>query len=213
MSDPVIKVGLLAAIEHQVNGLLALDPVTINKLSRWFGKVVAIQCASPQWHCFIHIGQHGIRLTGSHEGDADATFTGSSAALGMLLIKRHLSFDQVHGLSVTGDSELIDDLQVIHRQLDIDWERPLGPVLGEIPGHTIARGLRWLGDNLQRGQDMVMDNLGEYLQEELRLIPSRVEMEAFARDVQQLAQRLEQLEQWRAEQHSDDKTDDQPRGC
>lgn len=210
MTDPVIKVGLLAAIEHQVNGLLALDPVTINKLSRWFGRVVAMQCSSPQWLCFIHIEQHGVRLTGSHEGDADVTFTGSSAALGMLLVKRHVSFDRVHGLSVTGDSELIDDLQIIHRQLDIDWERPLGQVLGEIPGHTIARGLRWLGDHVQRGQDMVMDNLAEYLQEELRLIPSRVEMEAFANDVQQLAQRLEQLEQWR---HSDDKTDDQSRGC
>ena len=209
MSDPVIKVGLLAAIEHQINGLLALDPVTVKKLSRWFGRVVAIQCSSPQWHCFIHIEQHGIRLTGSHEGDADATFTGSSVALGILLVKRHLSFDQVHGLSVTGDSELIDDLQVIHRQLDIDWERPLGQILGEIPGHTIARGLRWLGDSVQRGQGMVMDNLGEYLQEELRLIPSRVEMEIFARDVQQLVQRLEQLEQWR---HPDYKTDDKSRG-
>ena len=210
MVDPVIKAGLLAAIEHQVNGLLALDPVTIKKLSQWSGKVVMIQCSSPPWHCFLHIEQDRIRLTGTYEGEADATFTGSSAALALLPTKRHLSFDQVHGLVVSGDEELIGDLQAIHRELDIDWERPLGQTFGEIPGHTIARGLRWLGSSARRGQGMVMDNLGEYLQEELRLIPSRVEMEIFASDVQQLARRLDQLEQW--QHHADNKTDGKSRG-
>ena len=55
-----------------------------------------------------------------------------------------------------------------------------------------------------------MDNLGEYLQEELRLIPSRVEMEIFASDVQQLARRLDQLAQW--QHHADNKTDGKSRG-
>lgn len=208
MVDPVIKAGLLAAMERQVNGVLALDPVTSKKLSRWFGKVVMIQCSSPPWLCFLHIEQDRIRLTSSYEGEADATFTGSSAALAILAIKRHLSFDQVHGLVVSGYQELIDDLQAMHRELDIDWERPLGQAFGEIPGHTIARGLRWLGGGVRRGQEMVMDNLGEYLQEELRLIPSRVEMELFASDVQQLAQRLDQL----AQRQPDNKTDGKSRG-
>ena len=208
MVDPVIKAGLLAAMERQVNGVLALDPVTSKKLSHWFAKVVMIQCSS--WLCFLHIEQDRIRLTGSYEGEPDATFTGSSAALATLVIKRHLTFDQVHGLVVSGDQELIDDLQAIHRELDIDWERPLGQVFGEIPGHTIARGLRWLGGGVRRGQEMVMDNLGEYLQEELRLIPSRVEMELFASDVQQLAQRLDQLAQ--RQPHPDNKTDGKSRG-
>lgn len=206
MVDPVIKAGLLAAMERQINGALALDPVTSKKLSRWFGKVVMIQCSSRL--CFLHIEQDRIRLTSSHEGEADATFTGSSAALAILAIKRHLSFDQVHGLVVSGDKELIDDLQAIRRELDIDWERPLSQAFGEIPGHTIARGLRWLGGGVRRGQGMVMDNLGEYLQEELRLIPSRVEMELFASDVQQLAQRLDQL----AQRQPDNKTDGKSRG-
>ncbi len=206
MVDPVIKAGLLAAMERQVNGALALDPVTRKKLSRWFGKVVMIQCSSRL--CFLHIEQDRIRLTSSYEGEPDATFTGSSAALAILAIKRHLSFDQVHGLVVSGDQELIDDLQAMHRELDIDWERPLGQAFGEIPGHTIARGLRWLGGGVRRGQELVMDNLGEYLQEELRLIPSRVEMEIFASDVQQLAQRLDQLVQ----RQPDNKTDGKSRG-
>ena len=194
MTDPVIKTGLLAALEHQLNELLALDPVTVKKLSRWFGKVVVCQCTSPPWHCFLHIEQGRIRLTGSHDGAVDAMFVGSGAALALLLIRRQLPFNQVPGLVVTGDDELLDDLQIMHRQLDIDWERPLGQTFGEMPGHVIAQSLRWVGDSVRRGQDMVMDNLGEYLQEELHLIPSRVDMEIFAEEVQQLAQHMEQLE-------------------
>jgi len=207
MADPVIKTGLLAALEHQVNGLLALDPVTIKKLSRWCGKVVACQCTSPQWHCFLRIEQDRICLAGHYEGAVDATFTGSSAALAVLLIKRQLTFDQVPGLVVSGDDELLDDLQAIHQQLDIDWERLLGQIVGEMPGHVIAQGLRWVSDSARRGQGMVMDNLGEYLQEELRLIPSRVDVEVFAEEVQQLAQRMAQLE---ARHHPDNNTEGKP---
>ncbi len=208
MADPVIKTGLLAALEHQVNGLLALDPVTIKKLSRWCGKVVGCQCTSPQWHCFLHIEQDRICLAGHYEGALDATFTGSSAALAVLLIKRQLTFAQVPGLVVSGDDELLDDLQAIRQQLDIDWERLLGQTFGEMPGHVIAQGLRWVSDGVRRGQGMVMDNLGEYLQEELRLVPSRMDVEVFAEEVQRLAQRVAQLE---ARHHPDNKTEGKPR--
>ncbi|MFK0571790.1 SCP2 domain-containing protein [Endozoicomonas sp.] len=197
MVDPVVKTGLLAAIEHQVNALLALDPVTIKKLSQWFGKVVSFQCTSPRWACFVHFEQDRIRLASVFEGEVDAIFEGSSAAFAVLVARRDLPFFEIPGLTISGDEALIKDLQHIHQQLEIDWERPLCQTFGDIPGHMMARGVRFIGDHAHRGQKLVMDNLGEYLQEELRLIPSRVEVEGFIAEVGQLAESMDRLElQW-----------------
>ncbi|WP_257295747.1 SCP2 domain-containing protein [Endozoicomonas sp. YOMI1] len=208
----VFTMGLLAAIERQVNGLLALDPVTIKKLSHWFGKVVAFQCTSPEWSCYVHFEHDRIRLAGTlgeeSEGAVNATFTGSSIAFASLATRKNLPFADVSGLSVSGDEALIADLQQIHQQMEIDWERPLCQTFGDIPGHMMARGLRFVGDHVHRGQQLVMDNLGEYLQEELRLIPSRVEVAGFAEEVGRLAESMDRLEeQWQTMQPTKDLSD------
>ena len=203
-----IKTGLLAAIERQVNALLALDLVTIKKLSHWFGKVAAFQCTSPQWVCYAHFEHDRIRLAGFFEGEVDVTFTGSSVAFATLATRRNLPFADVPGLSVSGDEALIADLQQIHRQMDIDWERPLCETFGDITGHMMAQGLRFVGDHVHRGQQLIMDNLGEYLQEELRLIPSRVEVEGFAEEVGLLAESMDRLEhQWQTSLDTKDISD------
>lgn len=212
MVDPVLKTGLLAALERQVNGLLALDPVTLKKLSRWFGKVVAFQCTSPRWLCYVHFEQDRIRLAGVFDGVTDAQFTGSSVALATLATVRHLPFADVPGLSVTGDETLIADLQQIHWQMELDWERPLCQTFGDIAGHMMARGLRRIGKQAHRGQALLMNNLGGYLQEELRLIPSRVEMEGFAEEIGLLAGAVDRLEQqwqtgWHSIDHAHNKSD------
>lgn len=207
MVDPVLKMGLLAAIERQVNALLALDPVTIKKLSRWFGKVVAFQCTSPEWSCYVHVEQDSIRLAGFFDGNVDAIFMGSSVAFATLATRRSLPFSEVPGLSISGEESLVGDLQQIHQQMEIDWERPLCQTFGDIAGHMMAQGLRFIGDHAMRGQKLVTDNLGEYLQEELRLIPSRVEVEGFAEDVELLVESMDRLEhQWQTAERIKDKS-------
>lgn len=202
MVDPVIKMGVLTAIERQANLLLALDPVTIKKLSHWFGKVVAFQCTSPKWSFYVHFEHDRIRLAGFFEGDVDATFTGSSVAFASLATCRSLSFADIHGLNISGDEELTADLQKIYQQMEIDWERPFCQVFGDITGHVMAQGLHFIGDHIHKGQQLIMDNLGEYLQEELRLIPSRVEVEGFAEDVGLLAESMDRLEcRWQTTQY------------
>ena len=208
----VIKTGLLAALERQVNGLLALDPVSIKKLSHGFGKVVAFQCTSPQWSCYVHFERDRIRLAGfpgeESEGVVDATFTGSSVAFATLATRRNLPFADVPGLSVAGDEALIADLQQMYQLMELDWERPLCQTFGDITGHMMARGIRFVGDHVHRGQQLVMDNLGEYLQEELRLIPSRVEVAGFAGEVGCLAESMDRLEeQWQIMQPAKDISD------
>ncbi|MGB0360007.1 MAG: ubiquinone biosynthesis accessory factor UbiJ [Endozoicomonas sp.] len=194
MVDPVITTGLLAAIERQVNAILALDPVTVKKLKHQFGKVVAFRCLSPQWACFVHFMQDGVRLASVFEGDVDVTFEGSGIAFAVLASRQALMFSEVQGLTVSGDEALIAELHVLHQQVDIDWERPLCKTFGDIPGHLMAQGIRFMGNHIQRGQRMIQNNLGEYLQEEVGVIPSRIEVEGFIAEVEALATSVTILE-------------------
>ena len=195
MVDPVITTGLLAALERQINAALALDPVTVKKLTHQFGKVVAFRCLSPLWTCYVHFEQNGVRLASAFEGDVDVSFEGSGVAFAVLASRRALMFSEVQGLTVTGDEALIDGLQTLHQQMDIDWERPLCETFGDIPGHLMAQGVRFMGNHIQRGQQMVQDNLSEYLQEEVGLIPSRMEVEGFIAEVEALAVSVAKLEE------------------
>ncbi len=189
--DPVIKSGVLAAVERQVNQLLALDPAIVKKLSQWFAKVVALQCTAPGWTCYLHIEDDGIRLAGTSEQAADATFTGSGVAFAILAARKYPTFAEIPGLSVHGDEAFINALQQIHQQMELDWEQPLCASLGDVPGHFLAQGMRFVGEHIQRGQHLALENLGEYLQEELQLIPSRVEVEGFSAEVSELAESVE----------------------
>ena len=191
--DPVIKSGVLAAVERQVNQLLVLDPATVKKLSQWFAKVIAFRCTAPEWTCYLHIEHSGIRLASTSEQAADATFNGSSVAFAALAARKYATFAEIPGLNVSGDETLINALQQLYQQMELDWERPLCKALGEIPGHLLAQGGRFVGEHLQRGQYLVLENVGEYLQEELRLIPTRVEVESFNIEVSELAESVERL--------------------
>ena len=188
--DPVIKSGVLAAVERQLNQLLALDPATVKKLSQWFANVIAFRCTAPEWTCYLHIEHSGIRLASTSEQAADATFNGSSVTFAALAARKYAT---IPGLNVSGDEALIDALQQLYQQMELDWERPLCRALGEVPGHLLAQGGRFVGEHLQRGQYLALENVGEYLQEELRLIPTRVEVESFNVEVSKLAESVERL--------------------
>ena len=194
-SDPVIKTSCLAVLEKQVNALLGLDPVTLKRLSKHFGRVVEFHCNEPDFHCYAHLLDKEVRLAGHFEGCPDACFSGSSVSYSILATQRNKSFDDIAGLTVSGDKALIKDLEFIHQDMEPDWEKPIVNTLGNVAGHALAQGLRFTGQQLNKVKNTFEQNCAEYLQEELRLIPSRVEIEGFAVEVQKLKEAVDQLEE------------------
>ena len=204
---PEFKAGFLAVVEQHINRYLSLDPVNQEKLSRCFGKVILLQCRTPSWSCYMHFDHDHVRLTGFFDGVEDAKFNGSSVSFSTLLIHRNLPMSDIPDLTLTGDAELIAELQAVYQEMEIDWERPLCQFFGDIPGHLIAQGLRSAVSCGQRVQKVIMDNLGDYLQEELRLIPSRVELESFTEERERLDEMMDSLEyRWKAFCHTDSNT-------
>ena len=196
-ADPAIKTSVLAAIEQPLNSVLALDPVTVERLSALAGTVIELRCLEPEFHCFIRLEDRCVRLAGYNEDPVDAVISGSASSLALLAHalthSRKMMFANIEGVVVTGQSEVIEQLQSICCDMELDWERFLSQIVGEIPGHLMAQGGRLFSQQLQQGQQMFEQNIADYIQEELRLIPSRVEIEHFSEQVSQLQASVSQL--------------------
>ncbi len=188
LNDPSFKTAWLATLEKQLNAILRLDPVSVKQLAKMAGAVIDVQCSEPEFSCYVHLEQDGIRLAGYHEGATDAGIEGSIIAFSSLVTHRNQPIETVPGLNCSGDSELLQHLSAIHQSVEFDWESLLCRCFGDVGGHLLAKGFHFASGQASRVRKTVADNLGEYLQEELRLVPSRNELEGFAADVADLQQ-------------------------
>ena len=115
--DPSLKTGLLSLIETAVNKTLTLDPVTIKRLKEHQGAVLKVECREPDFTSWLWIESDGIRLAGYHEGEVDATVSGTLVSFMELSSRRSATFEDVAGLATEGDESLIAELGMISTRL------------------------------------------------------------------------------------------------
>ena len=76
----------------------------------------------------------------------------------------------------------------------MDWEAPLVNALGDVAGHQLAEMLRSAFAWGRQASTSLGRQLNEFIHEEARLSPPRLELEDFYRDVQELALRVDRLQ-------------------
>jgi ubiquinone biosynthesis protein UbiJ len=97
-------------------------------------------------------------------------------------------------VEISGDTQLAQHFSHFMNTLEIDWEEQLSKLTGDVVAHEVGNLLRGFSE---WGQDQLTTsrlNLQEYLTEELRLLPSRCEVEEFLADVDTLRDDLDRLD-------------------
>lgn len=203
MTVEAINATLLTVAEAATNRVLLLNPLIAERLTALEGKVIAIQLTSPQIELSIQPGPQGLQIDMIERDDADVTLSGSATDFFKLLSARESS-DAMFGksISIQGDSALATRFSQILIDAALDWEGLLAEIMGDLPAYQLARYLRWkAGFYLNLGNSLML-NLEEYLKEEIRLLPTRPELELFSNQVDNLrretersAARIERLKQ------------------
>lgn len=183
--DPSLKLALLKALEKAIAKALQYDPGTLAQLATLHGKVFHIQSTAPEMAFYVQIDHPHIHLLSYIEDPIDCQISGSMANLiRMTLRDQHSLADS--GVQVTGDIALLSRLQTLIKQIEIDWESAVNQALGDEVGHIFAQSLRlkfeWLGARSTQFPEW----FSEYLSEELRVTPHRLELEDFYNQVQAL---------------------------
>jgi ubiquinone biosynthesis protein UbiJ len=94
---------------------------------------------------------------------------------------------------IDGDNQSAQRFSKALASLDIDWEEQLSHVTGDIAAHEIGRGVRAALHEGRRVASTGRENLSEYLTEEARLLPHRLEIEDFLAEIDTLRDDSERL--------------------
>lgn len=184
----------LAALEGLINRYLALDPEGARRLAALQGRVFLIEVTGFGTPIYLIPGPDSIQLFGEYAGEPDCTLRGSPAALARLGLSRRRE-DQLFGgeVEVAGQTDLAQELGDLLGGIEVDWEEQLSRLVGDPLAHQVGSGLRSAGRWGRQTTETLTQDLGEYLQEEARLLPSRNEVEAFLDDVDRLRDDVERL--------------------
>lgn len=193
--NPTLHTAVLAALESAVNQALALSAGSAAALAPLEGCVFALHCTAPTIDVFLEPVDSGIRLMGVYDGPVTTSIRGEASDFTELATSADPAATLINGnLELVGDSAPLIELQKTLSHLDVDWEAPLVDTLGDVAGHQAAEILRGAFRWGKQAGGSLSRQLEEFIHEEARLSPPRLELEDFYRDVQELGMRVERLE-------------------
>jgi ubiquinone biosynthesis protein UbiJ len=195
---------LTGAVEAALNRYLRLDPATLPRLEKLSGKVIAVEITGTSVTLYLLPGATGMVVHTQHEGSVDTLLCGTPWALLCMATQKGngantlLASEQA---TLSGDTELAQQVKHILDDMDIDWEELLSRVVGDVLAHNVmstARDARTWGE---RSLAVLGQNFTEYQQEEARNLPTCHEVNAYLKavdvlrdDVERTAQRVSRLQ-------------------
>lgn len=196
MNDPALHTAALAGLEFLVQKALALDPATTQRLAKLEGKVLLVHCSTPDIKVYCLPGKNGLQLQSWYdEKHVSSSLEGSLSEFVSLLQAEDKAASLINGaFTVKGDSADFIALQEALAQLDIDWEQPLSRLVGDMGSHHIGKMLRGSLAWGKQAHSSMQRNVEEFIHEEARLLPPRLELDNFYSDVSSLGLRVDRLE-------------------
>lgn len=193
--DPALHTAVLAAVERVINRALELAPGSRAALNGLADEVFALHCTAPPLDVYLQPGDGKVRLMGVYDGPVTTSMRGVASDFAELATARDPTAALINGrIELKGDSAPLIELQKIITALEIDWEAPLVDALGDVAGHQLAQLLRGAYGWGRQASTGLERQLEEFIHEEARLSPPRLELEDFYRDVQQLGLRVDRLQ-------------------
>ncbi len=191
----MLKKYSLKALEKAINHALRLDEQASSKLKALNGKVLEIVLAPLDVRFFIQFNEH-IALLDGFEGPVDTTIHSSPIGLIRLSVLPASQARSVfnENIRISGDVELGRQIKRLFDELDIDWEGHLAHFTGDVVAYQIGSMVRKGLAFKNQFKESLRQNMTEYLQEELQVLPSADELHDFFNDIDELVMDVDRLE-------------------
>jgi ubiquinone biosynthesis protein UbiJ len=184
-----------AGLEEAVNRYLAMDPQARDQMAGLHGKVIAFEILGTGMTLYLVPGPGRLQVLEVHEGDPDCRLRGTPLALAQMNDRKASSDKLFSGeVEISGDTQLAHQFGKILGAMDIDWEEQLSLYTGDIIAHEAGRFIRQASHWGRRTLDTLGLDVKEYLQEELRTLPVREEIDGFLSGVDTLRDDVERLQ-------------------
>lgn len=182
-----------ALIEITLNRYLNLDPGAKTTITAMDGKVIQISIRDLDVPLFMKVTGNRIEVLSLYEGETHSQMRASIISL--------MKMGTTSDASVMGeDIEMSGDLDVgrqfrdLLAKVDIDWEEILSRYTGDIVAHKIGNVVRLLNSWGKNTVESLRKDVGEYLQEESRQLPSSYEVKQFVMQVDDVRMAVDRAE-------------------
>jgi ubiquinone biosynthesis protein UbiJ len=156
-------------------------------------RVIAVRLRDTALSMYFTIGDDAVDLTTASDAEPDVVLTGSLLALARMAGQRGEGAIRDGSLDLTGDAETAQAFQRLLAFARPDIEEELSGLVGDVAAHRLGEIARGIGRWGRGVRSTMRDNIREYLQEESRSLPSRYEVERFAKDVDVLRDDVDRL--------------------
>jgi ubiquinone biosynthesis protein UbiJ len=184
---------LLSALEATLNRNIAASSAARALCARLNGKSLRLQLTGMPMEFVLRSAGEQVQLVSNTSTAADATLSGSPLGL-LSLARQHATSTNGSSVRIEGDAEVAQNFSELLKQAKPDIEEELSRVVGDVAAHQLGNTVRSLLGFGRRVGDTVLQNVGEYLSEEGRDVPSKTEADEFSRDVDVLRDDVERLE-------------------
>ncbi len=158
------------------------------------GKVMAVRVKDTGLAMYFCVCPDEIALFGDYDGEPDVAITGSILTLVRLAGASGEDAIRDGLLELIGDAEVAQAFQKLLGYGKPDIEEELSSVIGDVAAHRLGEVARSVSSWGREAGATLRQNITEFLQEERRDVPSRYEVEAFTRKIDELRDDVARVE-------------------
>ena len=183
------------AMEAGINTALKLDPDSRELLQPLTGKSMTVSLTDWKLNLTVVPTEDKLNIYLNGDKTASVVITGSSTdlmALGMSDTPQAVLSDR--DIDVTGSLQVLMAYQKVMHQLNFDWQGALALLIGDVAAREVCRPVKATGLWAKKAAKSTRQDITEYLQEELQMLPQREAVNDFYEDIVSLQHRLARLE-------------------
>jgi ubiquinone biosynthesis protein UbiJ len=158
------------------------------------GRVMSLTVEGTPLAFFFRAEGGRLAITARHDGAADASLSGTPIALLALAGPKAEGALRKGGVRIEGDAEVAQKFRDLLEQAQPDFEEELARVMGDVAARRVANVARGFLDWGRKAAESFTGSVVEYLQEEGRDLPTRVEVDEFLDGVDRLRDASERFE-------------------
>ena len=192
---------LLKLINNAIQKYMDSDPEIAGNLGQYKDKSLLVHLNDIDKEFEVIPGSSGITVS-EHVVDEDEstkTFTTTIHSSIISLVRMGLGADYQAmlnngSLKIEGDVEFANQLRSIFKEVDIDWEEVASKYVGDSVAYQLGVFAKRFESYGKRSMDNFRMDVSEYLQEESRILPTKVEINRFINDVDEFEAHVQRLD-------------------
>jgi ubiquinone biosynthesis protein UbiJ len=185
---------LLRPIEDMLNRRIAGSSRARAMVAGLAGRSLELRFAATPFRLRIAAGADSLSLRPAGDEPADAVIEGTPLSFLRLATGDAAKSIRAGGMDVRGDAEVAEGFRRLLEVARPDIEEELSRFTGDAAAHYLAGFARQAADFARRAGDSFARSTSEYLTEESRDLPARLEVEEFLDGVDRLREAVDRLD-------------------